>query len=73
MFMHQNQLWGGCVLPVFITVFQFEQWAYIRFFCKQRKSGVVNPVGLTAEAVYGDKALKHSTVYNWFKNGHKSL
>jgi hypothetical protein len=61
-----------CV-AVLITVSQLQQWANIRFFCKPRKSGIANPVGLTSEAVYGDKTLKTSTVYNWFKNGHKSL
>jgi len=53
---------------------QFEQCANIKFMCRLGKSA--SEMLLTLQQVYGDTALKKSTVYNWFsrcKNGQEKL
>ncbi|PNF16630.1 hypothetical protein B7P43_G06426 [Cryptotermes secundus] len=53
---------------------QFEQCANIKFMCKLGKSA--SEMQSALQQVYGDTALKKSTVYNWFsmfKNGQEML
>jgi transposase len=53
---------------------QFEQRANFKFMCSMGKS--TSDTLLALQQVYGDTALKKSTVYDWFsrfKNGQEKL